>query len=614
MSTFKLIDLKQSISNPVIRGFSPFIERALAFDHMNEIYTDAVDRINGGNPADFFASILTRINVSYQVSPEDIARVPSSGLVLIVCNHPFGAIDGVIMGDLLTRCRPDFKLMVNHILYRIEAMRPWAICVNPFGGAEAKRQNFSGMKASIECLKSGGVLATWPSGTVSHLHLSQGAITDPEWSEHLAALARKTEATVLPVYFDGVNSPLFQMAGMIHPRVRTAMLAQEVMRKNGHEITVRVGQPIPFSKYKKLESDRNCIDFFRLKTYMLQNREVLPAGETESKPRWPVTLQIPLGKRKPSKALEAIVSPIDPVKMVEEIAALPIEAHLVSQGEFTVYAATADQIPFILREIGRCREITFRQVGEGTGRQIDLDAFDEYYTHLFMWNHTRQEIVGAYRIGCADEILKTRGVKGLYTSTLFHYRKSFHATLEHSLELGRSFICNQYQRKHVSLSLIWRGIGAYIARNPHYRTLFGPVSISNDYQSVSRDLIVQFLRQQKWDSELAACVKPRNPLRARRKTRISVLCLSHAFQDIDDVSAIVSELESDQKGIPILVKHYLRLNARMISFNLDKAFSHVIDGLVIVDMMKVDEPVLAKFMGAAELKEYRDYHLRAENA
>jgi putative hemolysin len=249
-----------------------------------------------------------------------------------------------------------------------------------------------------------------------------------------------------------------------------------------------------------------------------------------------------------------------------------------------------------MREIGQLREKTFREVEEGTGTPCDLDAYDERYLHLFMWHAGRSEIVGSYRIGLVDEILAEQGPRGLYTSSLFKFNAGFLERLGPALELGRSFIRAEYQRKPTSLALLWRGIGELLVRNPRYKVLFGPVSISRAYHSVSKRLMIEYLEKNHGDDALGALVKPKNRPKGKLEPRARA-ALEVLAKDVDDVSSLVSEIEEDSKGMPVLLRHYLKLNARLLGFNVDPAFGHCVDGLILVDLRTTEPRILKRFMG-----------------
>jgi putative hemolysin len=564
------------------------VERLLSLDAMNDIYqrTQQVDSLG----ASYFASILEVMKISYQVSDEDRQKLPTSGPVLVVANHPFGAAEGVILGDLLTRVRPDARLMGNHLLHRVPELRPWIVPVDPFGGAGAVRNNVGPLKTSLRWLKEGGALGVFPAGAVSHLRVREGRVVDPAWHASVAALARRSGATVVPVFFEGRNSALFHLAGLVHAGLRTALIPSELVKRAHSRVAVRIGRPIGPDKLARHQDDATLISYLRWKTYMLSRRES------------------PIRPRFAPRARPAAVEPIAAAPalsaLIDEIARLPDQARLIRQNDFEVFISPAGAIPNLLREIGRQREIAFRAVSEGTGRAVDLDRHDDDYLHLVMWNHAAQEIVGSYRIGQVDAILDKSGLAGLYTSTLFKFQPGFLERLGPSLELGRSFIRAEYQRKPTSLALLWRGIGEFIVRHPRYKVLFGPVSISRDYQSLSRRIMVDALSRQRGDEALASLVKARNPPRDKL-SRDDRQIVDSIVKDVDDISTLVAEIEADNKGMPVLLRHYLRLGARLLSFNVDPAFGNCIDGLIVVDLRASDDKLIGRFMGQEGLRRFR---------
>ena len=275
-----------------------------------------------------------------------------------------------------------------------------------------------------------------------------------------------------------------------------------------------------------------------------------------------------------------------------EIARLAPDACLVETESFQVFCACSRTIPSTLREIGRLRELTYRAVGEGTGRDVDLDRFDDDYQHLFLWDREKQQVVGAYRIGQADRLVAACGVEGLYTRTLFKYDNRLLARLgAPALELGRSFVRTEYQKNYGALLLLWRGIGQFVVRNPRYRFLFGPVSVSARYSSTSHALLMAFLRQNHLDADLAALVQAMHPVAARPT-------VDAVPQSIDEVNRLVARTEHDGKGVPVLVRQYLKLNAKLIAFNTDPSFGDALDALMVVDLAALDAGVLKRYFGA----------------
>jgi putative hemolysin len=533
---------------------------------------------------------LRTLAVGYEMTEEDRAKIPRHGPVIVVANHPFGAVDGLILGDIMTSVRTDVRLLGNRILARIPEVKPWILSVDPNGRPDSARANVGSMKAVVRWLRDGGVLGVFPSGTVSHLRLGSG-ISDPSWHPNVAALVRLTGATVVPVFFEGQNSMVFQLAGLLHPAFRTALLPAETVKRQNSTVGVRIGRPIPPEKSGRYQEDETLIQYLRFKTYALQRRESPVRMRFVPPPAYLDATQEPILEPLPSQALG------------DEIASLPASALLHESGDYRVFAASARQIPSTMLEIGRLREKTFRAAREGTGKSSDLDAFDKTYIQLFTWNQSSQEIVGSYRLGRSDELLERQGVAGLYTNSLFKFNRAFIDRMGPALEMGRSFIREEYQRKPTALALLWRGIGEYLVRNPRYKVLFGPVSISRSYKDTSMRLMLEYLQRSRGDSSFAAMVRakhpPRSDLRLEESRALDVLVESE-----DDVSSLISELEDDNKGMPVLLRYYLRLGARVLSFNVDPSFGDCVDGLILVDLRKTEPKLLRRFMGDEGYRRY----------
>jgi putative hemolysin len=391
------------------------------------------------------------------------------------------------------------------------------------------------------------------------------------------------------MFFDGHNSMVFQLSGLIHPKLRTALLPSEMFKRSGSRVDVRIGRSIEPHKVARYPDDRTLTSYLRFKTYMLKWRE--SPIRLRFNPQSLDETQAPVEAPQPSHRLAA------------EVLRLPTSSLLAEQGKYQVFLAGARDIPTLLAEIGQLRERTFRAAGEGTGHATDLDRFDEHYQHLFLWNSAKHEVVGSYRIGKVDGILKEHGPSGLYTSTLFKLKPGLWDRLGPALEMGRSFVRQEYQGQPTPLALIWRGIGEYLVRNPTYKILFGPVSISKEYEALSRRMMVEFLTKRFVHQTLGPLVRPRNPLRDRlgRQERDALAAL---VRDADDVSALISEIEADRKGMPILLRHYLRLNAFLLSFNLDPSFGNCIDGLIVVDLRTAEPKLLRRYLGDAGYENY----------
>jgi putative hemolysin len=306
-----------------------------------------------------------------------------------------------------------------------------------------------------------------------------------------------------------------------------------------------------------------------------------------------------------------LAPPTRPELLAEEVEKLPADACLIANGDLAVYLGTAQEMTQLLQEIGRLRELTFRGAGEGTGKSRDLDSFDHYYRHIVLWHKTRRELVGAYRAGNTLEILAERGIQGLYTSTLFRYDEKIFQKLGPALELGRSFVRPEYQRQYAPLLLLWKGIARMVARRPDVPVLFGAVSISNDYNEASREMIYRFFEARMQHDEVAELIQPRRPFRPALLRRWDCRGMLHALRDLEELSQPINDLEPDAKGLPVLLRQYAKIGGKLLGFNVDRRFSNVLDGLVVVDLRHTEHAVLERYMGREAATRFRQLHALA---
>lgn len=510
----------------------------------------------------------------------DLDRVPARGPLLVVANHPHGALDGLVLASVFRRIRPDVKLLGSALLSRIPEMGPHVVPVDSFsqGGAN----NACGVRAALTWLRDGHVLVVFPAGEVSHVHAADGRLVDRAWRDGAARLASRADAPVMPVHIDGRNSRLFVTAGRVSPWLRSALLPHELLRQRHSQVTVSLGRSVSQRRLSALGDPAAQTAYLRVRTY----------GLAPGAPHRGSLMRLTPRPTPP----EAIAPAVACDALADEIDRLPAATRLLQSGPWSVLLATAPEAPLALREIARLREVTFRAAGEGTGRSLDLDRFDRHYRHLFVWHRERRLIAGAYRIAATDQVMTHLGLRGLYSRTLFRYPAALLHDLGPALELGRSFVRQEFQRDYQPLLLLWRGIGALIAAEPRYRTLFGPVSISAEYGPTTRQLLARFLLAGR-GSLLRSFVAPRRPLPHDEADGTDALVHGRVAGNLEEVEAIVRELESDRRGLPVLLRHYLKLNAKLLGFSVDPAFGNVVDGLIVVDLREVDHRLLARYLG-----------------
>ncbi len=525
---------------------------------------------------DFIAALFAHLELGLEVDKDDLAQIPAEGGVAFIANHPYGAIDGLALIDVLRRVRPEVKVMANFMLQQLEPLKDRFIGVNPFEQLRS-RSSFQGMRQAMEHLSGGGALGIFPAGEVSSYRTELNAVADPRWKPPVIKLIKSAGVPVVPVWFDGANSLIFQMLGMIHPDLRTMALPGEMLRMRGKRVRLRIGKPISPKELAAFGSVEELTRYLRAKTYALGSG--VQVRREQFKP-----LRFP---RRPKDIAEAQPMP----DILRELLSIK-DLRIGGQAEFDLYLAPSERIPHLLREIGRQREITFRAVGEGTNKRVDLDEFDLYYDHLFLWDREQRKLAGAYRIGDGARIMERYGKRGFYTHTLFRMRRPMERVLRQSFELGRSFIPQEYQKHRLPLYLLWRGLLIHVIGNPDHRYLIGPVSISGSYSRFSRGLMIHFLQKYHFDERLARHVLPRNRFFVQPDKADGEALLEASGEDMKKLDRIIADIEPEGNAVPVLLKKYLQLNARIVGFNSDPKFNDALDGFVVLDLSLVPEKTI----------------------
>ncbi|MBE0658278.1 MAG: lysophospholipid acyltransferase family protein [Bryobacteraceae bacterium] len=581
------LELNRHLPLPVPASW---LGRVLMIEDLRRLHAETLMRASGEQ---MFGPLLEALGVRVDVTQADLARIPRQGPVVITANHPFGLLEGPILGQLLLRIRPDVRFLANSLLRGLPKFGEYVIPVDPFGGPEAAARNRGPLRECLNWLQSGGLLVVLPAGEVSSFQFGRMRVEDRAWNPAAVRLAKIAKAAVVPMYIHGSNGLGFQTAGLVHPQARTALLVRELLNKKGQTARITIGTPLSPARLSAFQTDQDATEYLRRRVHLLRWRSPGRLNPGAAGPN----VQIPVS------------GPVEPHSMQEEVRALPENQRLARAGRLSVFAADACQIPLVLREIGRLREITFRLAGEGTGREIDLDRYDAHYRHLFVWNDESCEIVGAYRAAYTSDVIERHGVKGLYTHSLFHINPALFARIGPSMELGRSFVRPEYQKQAMPLFLLWNGIGRLVALRPECRHLFGPVSISGDYSCASREMVVTYLKERFLDRPLGSLVRSRNGFRVRPLHAGEFRRIAKLLNGVEELSEVVSDMDSQGRPVPVLVRQYMNLGARFLGFNVDKAFSGVVDGLVLVDLLETNSKLRCKYLGAAGEQEFLRLHL-----
>ncbi|CAM3702110.1 GNAT family N-acetyltransferase [Rouxiella silvae] len=503
---------------------------------------------------DMVEQILDYFHIRCELSARCLEQIPSYGPVVIVANHPIGTIEGLALLSAVASVRGDAKVVANRLLSQVESLSSLMIPVDNMSNRTGRAQ----VMMMQEHLENQGVLIVFPAGEVSRV-TSKG-VRDGRWHTGFVRLAAKTRAAIVPVHISGSNSALFYLSSMIYKPIATLLLVNEMFGHRGSTLKLQIGARIPYDSWHDGHSRaKDLAARFRKHVYRL-------------------------GQGKPGlfRTESAIARAEDRAVLKHALEASEVLGKTPDGKLIYLYRRHGEDYVPILRELGRLREIAFRAVGEGSGRRRDLDSFDDDYYHLVLWDPQALEIVGAYRFIPTAEQLEKGGINAIYSQSLFNYGHQMDPILAQGIELGRSFIQPAYWGKR-GLDYLWLGIGAYLAKYPQYRYLFGPVSISGGLPLVARDLLIAFYRL--YFAPSLPLATSRQPYPASLPEVLAQFSGDNYQQDLQCLKRLLANLGC---SIPPLYKQYSELcetgGVQFIDFGCDPAFNHCIDGLVLVDL------------------------------
>ena len=570
--------------------------RLLRISKVNKIYQKHKDK----KDLPFLNGILDEFQIEFEIPEEDLKRIPKNGAFITVSNHPLGGIDGILLLKLLLEHRPDYKIIGNFLLHRIAPLKPYVMPVNPFENHKDAKSSLLGLKSSLQHLQDGRPLGIFPAGEVS-TYRDGKLMVDKPWELGAVKLIKKAEVPVIPIYFHAKNSWLFYILSKISDTFRTAKLPSELLSQKNRVIKVRIGKPISVKDQQEYKDISSFYEYLRKKTYMLAN----PFEKKTQNILSTQNLKIAIPPKK-------IISQKNIQGCIKEVASLRKNGkRLLESKNYEVFFASAKEIPNLLQEIGRLREITFRDIGEGTNKAIDIDKFDKYYHHLFLWDQEVKALVGSYRMGLGKDIYKKHGIAGFYIQTLFRLEPELHGMMEQTIEMGRAFIIKEYQQKPMPLFLLWKGIVHITLRYPEYKYLMGGVSISNQFSDFSKSLMIEFMKSHYYDPYIAQYIQPKKEFKVKLKDADKDFVFDAAKADMQKFDKVIDEIEPGALRIPVLIKKYVKQNARLVAFNVDPKFNNAVDGLMYIKVSDIPEstvkPVMEEFQAELEKKAMEEF-------
>lgn len=530
-------------------------------EEVNRIHTKYVDSTG----PDFSAHVLEEVGVKYEIPQSQLSHIPAEGGFITVSNHHFGSIDGMILSSVIGKTRPDYKILTTFLLSIIPCLKDSFIGVDNFTSGQARSVN--GIRTALGHIAGGHPLGLFPAGEVATWQRGKNrtalgkkrVVEDIPWAHNIVKLVKKSGFPVIPVYFEGENSRLFHILGLIHPRLRTARLVKEMLNKRGTVVKVRIGAPIPASEIAGFDVE-SLGKYLRSRCYALEE-QCRSESKAETVHNW----------------ANPVAAPVPPEKIHSEIEGLR-DHILYETGDYRAYLLKKDEAPYLMKELFRLREESFRRVGEGTGKSEDTDKYDDYYHQMIVWNIPNGDIVGAYRLGFGPEIMAAHGgIGGFYSDSLLKYGPKAIEYLPISMELGRSFVAERYQREVIPLKLLLTGLAVAAYQNPEIQYYTGPVSISSDMPVFYQSLVTHYLMREYRMKDSDAIAEPSHPFKEDFLRVNPDQLLQFPKEGIDHFDRLISSLSDGKYRLPVLVRKYFSCNAKAVCFNVDPDFENSLD-------------------------------------
>ena len=532
---------------------------AKKFFHENQINT-FLEKSAHKDTFSFVESVIDYFDVGITLNSSQMDNIPTYGRVVIIANHPLGALDAMALIHLLKDVRKDIKIVANAFLGEFKNLKNLIIPVDNITGKTTKRT----LEGIYDALGKEEAVIIFPSGEVSRARPS--GVRDTAWKSGFYKIASKNQAPILPIYINATNSKNFYLLSMLNRSLATATLPHEMFKAKGKEIKFTIGNLIAYESYRLPNlPPKEAVKILRRHFY-----------------------RVAKGKKPILKVGKGISLAEAPSDIKSELKKGILLGETSDGKKIIVYETEVENC--VLKEIGRLREISFRHVGEGSGEKRDIDSYDFYYKHLIIWDDENLEIAGAYRIGDCAKIVEDFGIDGLYTDTLFKFDEGFQPYFEQGLELGRSFVQPKYWNSR-ALDYLWQGIGAYVNMHPNIRYLFGPVSISDSFSLQAKEMLIYFY---------ATYFKPKDRLvKHKVRHKISLSMKKHCKEIFtgddyrNDQRVLKGELSYMGYVIPPLYKQYAEVcekgGVEFMDFGHDKNFNDCIDGFIVVDLHLMKE-------------------------
>ena len=588
LSSRKVLGLAEDQGNPLAMAM---IERMVGVTKMNDLMEEI------GRPWPDASSMIDilfeRLDIKWNIENPEVLEKLDDRPKVFVANHPYGLPDAFALFQILTRYRPDVKIFANKLLAATQLEEPRLLFVDPFGAADSRGQNRKSIATALKHLRDGGDLALFPGRICSHLKTSDWTISDSDWTDQVRKFVEVSGGEMVPLYISGRNSMLFNISGLIHPRIRTYMLLREFLR-GGHDFTFKVGEPVTSRQLARVSRSVSVGTFARSLVYALKT----------GTPKVPDIPQLIAPELRTEAENQTALRKSVPLHGKHALAVLKKHEVLIKQNGYTIYQSENGAPANLMEMICEVRFAAYASQTNVSDPSELKDKFDAFYSHLVLWDDAKQNVVGVYRYTLPDPTKVPVSADNLVTSSIFDLTPDFENLLPNSMELGRAAILPEYQKSYSPLMLLWRAILEVPRKNKQIKYLFGPVTMGQNFNPVSRELLRRFVMRNWRDEKMSGFITPKRALNLEIPREVKINQLEQGCGDYSKLGNIVSGFEGGHRSLPVLFRHYAQVGCKYIDFGEWKELDGATTGITILDLDNISRSLITRYFGDEGAKSF----------
>ena len=588
LSSRKVLGLAEDAGNPFVISM---IEHLVGAKKMNALMEEVGRPWPDAGP--LIDTLFERLNIKWDIENPEVLEKLDDKPKVFVANHPYGLPDAFALFQLLTKYRSNIKIFANKLLAATQLEEPSLLFVDPFGAADSRGQNRKSIATALKHLRDGGDLALFPGRICSHLKTSDWTISDSDWTDQVRKFVEVSGGEMVPLYISGRNSMMFNISGLIHPRIRTYMLLREFLR-GGHDFTFKVGEPVSSRQLARVSRSVSVGTFARSLVYGLKT----------GAPKVPDIPQLIAPELRTEIENETASRGTVPISGKHALDVLKKHDVLVKQNGYTIYQSEHGASPELIDIICEVRFAAYASQTNVSDPSQLQDKYDAFYSHLVLWDDAKQNVVGVYRYTLPDPAKMPVSADNLVTSSIFNLSDNFENLLPNSMELGRAAILPEYQKSYSPLMLLWRAILEVPRRNKQIKYLFGPVTMGQNFNPVSRELLQRFVMRNWRDETMDGFITPKLALNLPIPREVKINQLEEGCGDYSKLGNIVSGFEGGQRSLPVLFRHYANVGCKYIGFGEWKELDSATTGITILNLHNISPSLLTRYFGDEGAKSF----------